>query len=172
MTLETDLMALIQPLAGGTVIWMDQNAPRPALPYCAMKIMSVRQKNRDHYSDVDDSGIQTVAGDREFTLNIQRYQAYGVDGVTGKLQAIADKLRLISVIDKFKSKGLVAFNAAQVQDISALLDKTQIEKRASLDIFIRYRSVQTDDVGLIETANIQGQDDGVNSPVYTVVASV
>jgi len=92
--------------------------------------------------------------------------------VTGKLQAIADKLRLISVIDKFKSKGLVAFNAAQVQDISALLDKTQIEKRASLDIFIRYRSVQTDDVGLIETANIQGQDDGVNSPVYTVVASV
>lgn len=172
MTLETDLYALIQPLVGGTLIWMDQSAPRPALPYCAMKIMSVRQINRDHYSDVDDGGIQTVTGDREFTLSIQRYQAYGADSVTGKLQAVSDKLRLTSVIDKFSAKGLVAFDAGQVQDISALLDKTQIEKRASLDIFMRYWAVQTDNVGLIETANIEGRDNGVNSPVYTIVASV
>jgi len=172
MTMETDLYALIQPLVGGTVIWMDQNAPRPALPYCAMKIMSRRRVNKDHYSDVGDSGVQTVTGDREFTLSIQRYQAYGADSVTGKLQEVADKLQLTSVIDKFSAKGLVAFDAGQVQDISALLDKTQIEKRASLDISIRYQSVQNDTVGVIETANIEGRDNGVNNPVYTIVASV
>jgi len=170
MTLESDLYALIQPLVGGTLIFLDQNSPRPALPYCGMKIMSRRHVNKDHYSDVDTNGVQTVTGDREFTLSIQRYQAYGADSVTEKLQVVADKLRLNSVIDKFMAKGLAAFDTSQVQDISALLDKTQIEKRASLDIFMRYRSVQTDNVGIIDAANIEGRDNGVGNPVYAIDA--
>lgn len=172
MSLEDDIYAVIQPLVGGTVIWMDQSAPRPALPYIGMKLMSRRRVKKDHYDNPDDNGLQRVQGDREFTLAIQRYQAYGPDSVTGILQSLSDKLLLQSVNDKFFAKGLVAFNVGPVQDISALLDKTQIEKRASLDIFIRYGVTQMDNVGIIDTVNAEGRDNGVGSPVYTIVASV
>lgn len=171
MSLETDLHSLIQPIVGGTVIWMDQSAPRPALPYCAMKIMSVRFVNQDWHSGPDDNGIETVKGDREFTLNIQRYQAYGPDSVTGILQSIVDKLRLTTVIDKFQAKKLVAFNTGAVADISALLDKTQIEKRASLDIFMRYKSSATDNIGIIETVSVEATDDS-SAPAYNPLVEV
>jgi len=172
MTLQTDLYALMQPVIGGTVIFADQSAARPALPYTTLKVMSVRRVNTDHYSDTNDAGEQEVKGDREFTLSVQRFQAYGPDSVTDLLQIVSDKLRLTSVIDKFWAKRLVAFDTGAVTDISALLDKTQIEKRAALDIMIRYKSSLLDQVGYFDTVHVTGTDDGVNSPEYVIVASV
>ena len=171
MTLETDLYEVLQPIIGGTVIWMDQNAPRPALPYTAMKRSARRRVHKDRYSDVDDTGIQTVAGDREFTLSIQRYQAYGPDSVMEELEDVVDKLQLQTNIDAFLAKGLAAFNTSPVMDISMLLDKTQIEKRSNVDVFFRYRSKLTDNVGLIESVHITGTDDGHGSPTYTIIAN-
>jgi hypothetical protein len=63
-------------------------------------------------------------------------------------------------------------DTSTVMDISSLLSNTKIEKRANLDLTIGYRSVQTDNVGIIETANIEGRDNGINSPVYTIIAEV
>lgn len=171
MSLETDIYDLIQPLIGGTVIWLDQSAPRPALPYTGMKIMSVRTINGDWRSAPNGAGVQTIKGDREFTLNIQRYQTYGPASVTGILQTIVDKLRLETIIDKFQAKKLVAFDAGAVADISALLDKTQIEKRATLDIFMRYKATQTDTVGVIETVDVEGDDDS-SAPIYHAIVEV
>lgn len=172
MSLESDIHALIQPIVGGTVIFMDQSAPRPPLPYCAMKIMSVRYVNQDHYSDPTSLGIQTAKGDREFTLNIQRYQAYGANSVTGILQNIVDRLRLSTTIDKFMARKLVAFNTGAVTDISALMDSTQIEKRASLDIFMRYKSSTIDNVGIIETVNVAATYDGNGSAIVVGTGTV
>lgn len=170
MSLESDVYDLIQPLIGGTVIWMDQSAPRPALPYCAMKINSVRYVNRDWTGDPDANGNQPVTGDREFTLNIQRFQASPLN-VTGVLQAVVDKLRLGTVIDKFQAKKLVAFDTGAVTDISALLDKTIIEKRASLDIFMRYKSRQIDVVKFVETVSVAA-DDNSSAPPYNPLVEV
>lgn len=171
-TFEENLYDAIKPMIAETLVWADQNAPAPARPYCVMRIQSVKLMNNDHSSDVDDFGIQKVTGDREFTLNIQRFQEYTPENVTTKLQAVADKLQLRSHIDRFLSKGLAAFDTHPVMDISGLLDTTQIEKRASLDIMMRYRSTQLDDVGLIDTVNITGKDDGVSSPEYTIIVTV
>lgn len=168
MTLQTDIMEVMQPIIGGVVIWLDQNKPRPALPYSGIKIISRKRIMRDHYSNPDDNGIQTVQGDREFTLSVQ---TYGYDAPTDPLENAANKLQLETVRDKFQAKGLVAFDIGAIQDISALLDKTQIEKRANLDIFFRTKINQTDNVGLIETVNVEGRDNGVGSPVYTIVAT-
>ena len=166
MSLETDIYALMQPIIGGTVIWADQNSPRPPLPYSVMKINSIRFVNQDHYSNPDVNGIQTVKGDREFTLNVQRF---GQSDVTSFLNSVVDKLRITTNIDKFMAKKLTAFNTEAVSDISALLDKTAIEKRATVDIFMRYKSSLTDNVGLIETASIEGDDDST-APKYTSTA--
>lgn len=155
MSLETDIYSLIQPLCSGTLIWMDQSKTLPALPFTAMKISSRRMVNQDHYSDVDNNGVQTVKGDREFTLSLQRYQAYDSTSVTELLQSISDKLHLTSIIDKFMAKKIAVYDVGPVQDISALLDKSTIEKRASLDIFMRIKLTQTDTVGVIETVIVE-----------------
>lgn len=153
MTLRTDLRTLFFPLFGlpeGKVIWQDENAPRPALPYVAMKVMSQRYVKQDHYSGVDANGVQKVSGDRELTLNIQYFGPNSVES----LEAIVDKLRLESVLATFIGARYVVFNTEQVTDVAALLDKVQIEPRASMDVFIRVKKYQSDTVGEIATANI------------------
>ena len=155
MSLETDLYGLISPLVSGTLIWMDQSKTLPALPFAAMKISSRRMVNGDWHSAPNASGVETVKGDREFTLSMQRHQAYGADSVTELLQGVSDKLRLTTVIDKFMAKKIAVYDVGAVTDISALLDKTVIEKRAALDIFMRVKISQTDAVGLIEQVSVQ-----------------
>jgi hypothetical protein len=166
MTLRTDLYALFQPLTGlptNKVIWQDLNAPRPALPYVAMKVMSQRVVNYDYYKDPDANGIQTVQGDRELTLNIQ----YIGDDSVQNAEMIVDKLRLQTVIDKFMAAKYVAFNTAQVVDVAALLSGATIEPRASLDVFVRTKKYQTDNIGLISTVQISASDNS-GAPAYTI----
>jgi hypothetical protein len=129
-----------------------------------MKIMSVREVNKEHYSNVDNAGIQTVLGDRELTLNIQHF---GVDAPM-VMQGFLNKLRLTTNIDKFMAKKIIAFNFGAVTDISFLNDATAIEKRASVDVFMRYKSSLTDNVGIIETVNIEA-DDNSSAPIYTII---
>jgi len=157
MSLETDIYALVQPLVGGALIWMDQSKTLPALPFTAMKISGRRAVNGDWHSAPNASGVETVKGDREFTLSMQRHQAYGADSVTELLQSVSDKLRLTTVIDKFMAKKIAVYDVGAVTDISALLDKTTIEKRAALDIFIRVKLTQTDTVGLIEQVSVESE---------------
>ena len=155
MSIETDIYSLIQPLVGGTLIWMDQSKTLPALPFTAMKISSRRKVNMDWHSPPNASGVESVKGDREFTLSMQRHQAYGADSVTELLQSVADKLQLTTTVDKFMAKKIAVYDIGTVTDISALLDKTQIEKRASLDIFMRVKLTQSDNVGLIDQVSVQ-----------------
>lgn len=157
MSLETDLYALIQPLVGGTLIWMDQSKTLPALPFTAMKISGRRNVNTDWHSAPNGSGVETVLGDREFTLSMQRHQAYGADSVTEILQQVSDKLRLTTNIDKFMAKKIAVYDVGAVTDISALLDKTTIEKRAALDVFMRVKISQLDTVGLIDQVSVESE---------------
>lgn len=166
MSLETDLYDLFNPIITGTVIWADLNKPRPALPYSSIKINSLRFINQDHYSDVSALGIQTVNGDREFTLSIQNF---GKTDCVTFLNGVVNKLRLNTNLDKFMAKKIVPFNTGAVLDISALVDNTNIEKRASLDIFIRIKSSMTDNVGIIDAVNVEGDDNSL-APIYTVIA--
>lgn len=157
MSLETDIYSLIQPLVGGTLIWMDQSKTLPALPFTAMKISGRRTVNGDWHSAPNGSGVSTVKGDREFTLSMQRHQAYGADSVTELLQSVSDKLRLTTNIDKFMAKKIAVYDVGAVTDISAMLDKTTIEKRAALDIFMRVKLTQLDTVGLIEQVSVESE---------------
>lgn len=172
MTLKTDLYALYDPLITETVIWADGNSPRPALPYVAMKIMGIRRINGDWKSEsIGVDGLQTVKGDREFTLNIQRF---GNDSVEA-LDLLANKLRLTTNIEKFNTAKLPIVDAEDVVDVAALLDKAQIEPRASLDVFMRMKSVLTDQVGYIDTVEIETvyiRPDGTDMPMETITASV
>lgn len=148
MTLKTDLYWLIQPLIGETTIWLDQSTPRPALPYVGMRINNRIRVKSDHYSDSDDEGVITIAGDREFTLNVQRY---GPDSVN-VLDSLADNLRKVTVIEAFAAKKIAVIEtASQSLDISFSQDGVKYEPRASIDLRFRIRSSIADTVGYFDT---------------------
>lgn len=156
MTLKTDLYGLIQPLIDETTIWLDQSTPRPALPYVGMRINNRIRVKSDHYSDSDDDGVITISGDREFTLNVQRY---GPDSVN-VLDSLADNLRKITVIESFAAKQIAVIETAnQALDISFSQDGIKYEPRASLDLRLRIRSAIADTVGYIDTVVNTGEFD-------------
>lgn len=166
--LEESIVDVLTPILGAAPIRMNQNGPRPPLPYTAYMISSSRTKGMDEYSAPSDGGSQVVSGNREFTLTLQRYST---TGPVEFLQDVRDKLRLQSVMDAWIVRGMTAFDASGVEDISMKME-TQIEPRATMDVFVRYRSSLTDNVGIIETAHITGTDDGKDSPTYTVTVEV
>lgn len=166
MTIASDIYTLLQPIIGGSVIFADQNAPRPALPYTTLKLSGFRRINKDHYSDPNNSGIQTVKGDREFTVNIQHY---GTQDAESLLNDVAGKLQLTTNIDKFMAKKISCFNTGVVNDLSTVINNTMIESRASLDIFCRVKSSMTDNVGIIDTVNIKASDNS-SAGDYTIVS--
>lgn len=166
MTIASDIYTLLQPIIGGSVIFADQNAPRPALPYTTLKLSGFRRVNKDHYGDPNNSGIQTVKGDREFTVNIQHY---GTQDAESLLNDVAGKLQLTTNIDKFMAKKISCFNTGVVNDLSTVINNTMIESRASLDIFCRVKSNMTDNVGIIDTVNIEASDNSLPGD-YTIIA--
>ncbi len=166
MALKDDLYDLLQPIITGTVIYADQNMPRPTLPYSTIKVSSFVRVNKDHYSDPNNAGIQTVKGDREFTVSIQNYG--NADAVTF-LNDVAGKLQLTTNIDKFMAKKISCFNTGTANDLSTVINNTMIESRASLDIFCRIKSSLTDNVGYIDTVTIAASDNSA-APDYTIVA--
>jgi len=172
MTLKTDLLELFRSLTTEEVILADQNKPRPALPYSAIKVIGMRRVKGDWYSeDIGANGLQTVKGDREFTLSIQRF---GTDSVEA-LDTLANKLRLTTIIDKFNNAKLPIVSADDVVDVAALLDKSQIEPRASLDVFMRLKSSLTDNVGYIDTVEIETvtiRPDGTAMPDGLITVTV
>lgn len=166
--LETNIRDVLETVIPGKMIRMNQNAPRPVLPYTAWMINGSRSDGMDEYSAAADDGSQTVRGNREFTLTIQHYSE---NAPVEFLQNVRDKLSLISVMDEFLVRGISVYSATKVDDISMKME-TQIEPRATMDVFARYRSEVVDNVGVIETADITGTDDGVGSPTYHVIVSV
>lgn len=166
MTLKATLYNLVQPLLGETTIWLDQSAPRPALPYVGIRITPFQAVNNDYYDAPDTNGAMVIKGDREFTLNVQRY---GPDSVM-VLSAFVDKLRKWSVIEGFMAaKIAVVDTALPVTDISFAKDGVKYEPRAAVDIRFRVKSQIADVVELIETVNANGDLLDANGDIVQTV---
>jgi hypothetical protein len=151
-TLKSRLWTMLQPIMGGTVIWADQNGPRPALPYATLRLSVIPRIGTPHYSNPDNNGLQTVLAVRESIVQVQRF---GTDSVAA-VETFADKLALTTNLDKFSLQKIALFDVSSVTDVAQLLNGLATEPRASVDFSIRWVSDQTDNVGLIETVNSNG----------------
>lgn len=152
MSLHSDLQELIAARVDGeTVIFADQNAPRPSLPYWTIRVGVARRLGREHFSQgVDVNLDQTVSGVREVTVQVQRH---GYESEQ-KAMDLRDSLFLTTVNEAWQLKKLSLYNAGDVQNIPFRLDNSQLEPRASLDLFVRFGAVLKDNVGAIETVEI------------------
>ncbi len=155
MSLKTSIYGIVKAIVGAeVVIWGNQNAPRPPLPYWSMILQSNRKAGDDWYSQgVTDAGMQTVYGTRNATLALQRY---GPDSEV-KVMDFRDDLSRQTVIDALLVAKIAVYDIGPVNDTTVRVDNGTLEPRASVDLMLRFGTLITDNVGIIETVISTGE---------------
>lgn len=166
LTLKPTLYTLIKALIGNeTLIFADQNSPRPALPYWTMRLTVQRAIGDDTYSQgVTNDGDQTIWGTREATVMVQRF---GDDSDT-KCADLRDEFSKTSIMERWQLAKIALYDVGDVKNIPFPLDKSQLEPRASLDLFVRFGTELIDRVGIIEQVDMTGTFDGNVELIQTV----
>jgi hypothetical protein len=162
-TIKTNLYAwALTNCPGCSVIFLNENAPRPAQPYVTLFLSTMNQIGEDYTPEVDVNGLVDMVGDREFTLQIQ---TYGGDCITC-LENLRSSLQMQTVLDTLRANGIVFVNHFAISDVTELLD-SRFEKRAAMDVLLRIGQDYTDNLGLIQTVQVEEiyQDAG-GSVVY------
>ena len=172
MALKDALYTLIKAQVGSEeLIFSDQNAPRPALPYWTMRVQSFRRLGSEFFGQgVDSLGVQDIFGTREATIAIQRY---GEDSDL-KCQELVDNLSKTTIREAWAAQKISCYETGDVLNISQLLDKSIIEPRAAVDLFIRFGGKIQDEAGAIESVEMAGDlpehDDAID--IVAVASSV
>lgn len=155
-TLKTTLHALLQDLVGSeTIIYANQNSPRPPMPYWTVHLRTNKALGDEYFSQgVNDAGEQQVDGVRELTLHIQRYG----NGSDIACAVLRDKFSLTTVRQRWAQQHLIPFNTGDVLDIPFRMDMNRLEPRASVDVFLRFGIQLMDAVGWLEIVNVTDTD--------------
>lgn len=160
-TLKPKLHALIQGAVGSeTVIFADQNSPRPELPYWTIRIQSILTVGEAEYIQSDDDNSQHVVGVREATVQVQRF---GEDSEIACLFLKAN-LRTESTQNGWFDNKIACFNIGLIANLTTKLDNANIEERAALDLFVRFGSDLLDgSSGMFNTVNMTGEYETVDT---------
>ena len=167
-TLKTKLYTLIKAQIGSeSLIFSDQNSPRPALPYWTMRVNSIRRLGHEYFSQgVDSAGNQDIFGTREATIAIQRF---GNDSDL-KCQELVDNLSKTTSCEAWSVQKINCYETSDVTNISQVLDKSVIEPRAAVDLFVRFGGAIEDNVGMIEVVTSSG-DTNYDSEIDVVAVA-
>jgi hypothetical protein len=165
-TLKAIIYTLLKATIGTeTLIFSDQNAPRPPLPYWTTQITVQRAVGEDTYSQgVTALGDQTIWGTREATVTVQRI---GVDS-DAKCADLRDEFSKTSIMESWQLAKIALYDIGDVKNIPYRLDNSQLEPRASLDLFVRFGTELIDRVGIIEQVDATGTIDGNAGLIQTI----
>ena len=149
MTVKATLYTLVKALIGAeTLVFADQNAPRPPLPYWTLRLAAQRAVGEDAYSQgVDANGDQLVSGVREITVQVQRF---GPDSDVACAD-LRDNLSRTTVSEAWQVEKIALYDVGDVLNVPYKLDNSQLEPRASVDLFVRFGTELLDRVGWIDT---------------------
>ena len=169
MTPEQAIYDLITTAATAPVIFADENGPRPAKPYIALRV-NPASRLPVHRGTVDDAGVQPVSAHRSAQVELQ---CFGW-GCMNALDALGQRLHMQAALDRAEELDLAVTAVGQLRQVPVLRDATMYEPRAVLELTIDYTTTLADDVGVIEKVNITGTTDGgaLPGPTITIHASV
>lgn len=154
-----------------SVVWAEQNAPRPARPYIAIRHSDLVRVGDDVSGlSATSGGVVNMTGTRELTFSVQSYGP----GARSILEAVNSATQKETTKAINRAAGLVFVrNLGPVQNIAEVLDLTDFEERAAVDFLFRIAQTYTDTVGAIDSATIRpvlrasNSDIIVNDP-YTI----
>ena len=152
MTVKATLYTLVKARIGAeTLVFADQNAPRPPLPYWTIRLAAQRAVGEDSYSQgVDANGDQLVSGVREITVQVQRF---GPDSDVACAD-LRDDLSRTTVLETWQVEKIALYDVGDVLNVPYKLDNSQLEPRASVDLFVRFGTELLDRVGWIDTVGV------------------
>lgn len=155
MTISASLYTLVKSIVGAEeLVFADQNAPRPALPYWTIRVSTQRKVGADSYGQgVDADGDQLVSGVREATVQIQRIGANS-DVVCADFRDILSKT---TILEDWQMQKIALYRIGDVLNVPYKLDDSQLEPRASIDLFVRFGTELLDRVGYIDTVEITAE---------------
>ena len=167
MTVKATLYTLVKALIGAeTLVFADQNAPRPPLPYWTIRLAAQRAVGEDAYSQgVDANGDQLISGVREVTVQVQRF---GPDSDVACAD-LRDNLSRTTVSETWQVQKIALYDVGDVLNVPYKLDNSQLEPRASVDLFVRFGTELLDRVGWIDTVEmdagyVTNQTQGFDDP--------
>ena len=138
--------------AGITVIFADQNAPRPNDPYITIKdlaIVGLGHRNTLAPDNITEERI--VKYEDEITVSLQ---SYGNDTVNN-LQLLKESLHKESVMLALEEMHIVVRREENIRNVSSQVDNV-IEKHWSYEITFGIANTIAEETGIIETAETTG----------------
>ena len=163
-----DLVAELLSLPLNRVINSYSNGARPSDTHATIRYYGHKQETpterRMYKADDVNSKLYNFW---TCVLEIQLYSGKGKEKAFEQLRQLVNKLDTNSVLERCTREGVAFFSYAQIQDLTAMLDKSTWESRASIDINIRYKEVIVDTLPIIEQVEITGEMDtiGLNTGV-------
>ena len=142
--------SIVTELLGCTVIWANQNGPKPRKPFAKLRLYASRSVGMNDEVPTDTAGKIEIKGTIEKTLEVQYF---GTDAEQ-KLIELNQALSKPTVLDKCFSASVAFFDAQNVQDLTGLLDATNYEERASIDLSVRFTLSATDEPGYFDKVSI------------------
>ena len=138
---------------GLTVIWSNDNGPKPDLPYVALRRQVLNPIGGDYLSKPDSNGEAKISGNRDLIIY---FQAYGTNAM-GVLENLWTVRLIPASQEQLATKGISLINKLALNNITGL-NETKFEERAQMDLVFLFASLRIDvDVGIIENISINGE---------------
>lgn len=147
---KTFIHGIITELLGCTVIWANQNGPKPKKPFTTLRLYAIRGVGMNDEVPTDTPGEIEIKGTGEATLEVQYF---GTDAEQ-KLIELNQALAKPTIVDRCFGAGVAFFDAQNVQDLTGLLDGANYEGRASVDLSVRFTLSAKDEPGYFEKVSI------------------
>lgn len=160
--LQKAMYDFINGLTTWTVAWSEESAPAPDEYHLMLRITGVPKVAQDGTTFDTETGVLTITGNREFTLELQAYGA----GAFALLTAIDSAVEKPSVLAGLREDGIVYVDSEPVQNLTYLIE-TRYRERAALDIRFRTAETQTDDVGYFD--HVEGEGENTTQSGNTIV---
>lgn len=154
ITLDTLRDTLYDWMAANTsgltrILWLDQNVPRPVLPYIGARISPLNKPTPDYIERPENLQDAQVLGNREFTLEIQHFGPGGFD----RLEGLRSSLEMPQKREVLDAQGIAYVDDMGITNISELLDE-RFESRYSLELLFRVGTGYTATTGQIDTVKM------------------
>ena len=152
-----DLVADILGLEKTSVIYAQQNAPKPNKTYCTLRYYSYNQEVPSEQRH--NTGVQTTHSYNTCVCEVQMFATTGIDACA-ELNKLVNAFDRQPIIDICKQTNICVYDNERINNITALLDGQIWETRATVDLMIRFNGAVSDNVGYVDTVTMTGTTTG------------
>lgn len=154
-----DLLAELLGLPPSRLVWSMENGVRLPLPHATIRIYGDAPVASEAITPSGTPGVFRVRMPYECRVEIQYFSRHDGDP-SEALAEMVHKLHFESVTDRCFAQGVAFFGHDGIGDISTVLDDLAYERRAAVDLQVRYDRAADDDVGYIDTVEINSTVSG------------